>query len=103
MSMSMHVAAVKPADDKYQAMAAVYHACVAANVAIPKDVDEFFNGEAPDPTGTRVSLGFGGAGETFYQAHGSAEPWRDKHASGVQIDITKLPAGTRFVRFWWSW
>lgn len=57
MSMSMNCFAVKPADEDYKRKAAAYHACRAAKVPIPKELDEFFNGEEPDPTGVTQRIG----------------------------------------------
>lgn len=98
MSMSMHCEAVKPANADYKKKAAAYHACVAANVPIPKELSEFFGDEEPDDTGTTIHLGY-----DMRTDHPSCEKWQDSSRSGFQVDITKLPAGTRYVRFYCSY
>lgn len=97
MSMSMHCLAVKPADEKYKKMAAAYRACEEAGISPPQDVVEFFNHEEPDDTGTTVTLG------GYDSKHPSCEKWRDDSTEGFQVDITRLPEGTRYVRFYCSW
>lgn len=94
MSMSMHVLAVKPADEEYQRKASAYRACEAARVLIPQELVDFFGGEEPDSTGTTMSID---------RLHEICAPWKEDSSQGFQVDITKLPPGTRFVRFYCSW
>lgn len=95
MRMSMHVVAVKPADLEYMAKASAYRACELAGVKIPESLIEFFNGEPPDDTGTVQPL-------SGYRksVHESCEPWSDTGKDGFQVDVTKLPPGTKYLRFY---
>lgn len=97
--ISMSCLTVKPADEDYKRKAAAYYACRAAKVSIPKELDEFFNGEEPDPTNGVTQLGnvFG------KDLHASCVRYKGDSSDGFEIDITKLPTGTRFVRFCCSW
>ncbi len=94
MSMSMHVLAVKPADDEYKRKAAAYRACDAARVPVPQELVDFFDGAEPDDTGMTQSIN---------GKHESCESWVDASSQGFQVNVTKLPPGTRFVRFYCSW
>ena len=58
MSMSTHVMGFIPPDEKFKKMLEAYHACEAAGVAIPSDVEKFFNDEMPDEAGVRISLDY---------------------------------------------
>lgn len=98
MSMSMHCVAVKPADDNYRRMLAAYRACEEAGISPPEAVLDFFNGEDPDETGITQDLG-----SQYRDIHESCTKWRDDGREGFQVDVTKLPPGTRFVRFYCSW
>lgn len=93
MGMSMHVAAVKPADENYERKAAAYWACDKARVPIPQELVDFFDGGEPDATGTTTAL----------ERHESCADFNEDASQGFQVDVTKLPAGTRFVRFYCSW
>ena len=94
MGMHSYVKGVKPADDKYRKMLAIYEQCEAADVSIPKEVDDFFNGERPDPAGVVVSLSA--------SKNGPVQEWRDEDnemLEGFEVDITKLPKDVKIVRF----
>ena len=91
--MSMHVVGYKPADDHWKKMKAAWDACAAANIRPPKEVDDFFDGEDPgDAPGKEVEIN-----------GRDAEKWEDKWREGYEVDITALPEGVRFVRFYCSW
>lgn len=91
MGMSTHAYAIKPPDERWKAMKAVWDACEAAKVEIPDEVSSFFGDEAPDQSGVVEELG------------ALARPWHGDCAEGVEIDIARLPPGTKTVRFTNSW
>lgn len=101
MSMSMHVLAVKPADENYKRKAEAYRACKAARIPIPAELEEFFDGGEPDPTGVTQHLGHGYTKPS--ELHPSVAKYKAEMEEGFEVDITKLPEGTRFVRFYCSW
>lgn len=93
MGMSMHVVGFQPADKKWQKMKGAWDACEAAGAEPPDTVLEFFNHEHPgDAPGKEVEI----------LGHGAAR-WNDESREGYEVDITALPAGVRFVRFYCSW
>ena len=94
MGMSSSLVGVRPPDAKWLAMKAAYEACEKAGVALPKEVEDFFNGEPPDPSGVVVMLQHSGAVRE-YAPHDAAE--------GYEVDLTKLPKDVTLLRFWNSW
>lgn len=92
MSMSTHVVGIRPPDDTWKRMKAVWDACVAADVPVPDEVLDFFAGETPDPAGVVVPL------RSFARA------WNDDGTKeGLEIDVDKLPSNIRTIRFYNSW
>lgn len=94
MGMSTNVAGIRPPDEKWKQMKAVRDACVAAGVAIPKDVDAFFNDETPDPSGVLLCQSDLGA---------AVRKWEAQDRNGFEVDVTKLPPGVKIIRFWNRW
>jgi len=92
MSMSTHVIAFRPPDKKWHRMKAIYDACVAGDIEIPDEVEDFFNGE-PDEKGVEVEI------------DKIVEDWDDGcgSGSGYQIELSKLPKGITVLRFYNSW
>lgn len=90
MGMSTHVVGFVPPDDKWKAMKAVYDACAAAGVPVPREVDKFFDGVAPDPAGVEIEL--------------LVREWRDEYTSeGFELDVESIPPHVRTIRFFNSW
>jgi hypothetical protein len=54
MGVNTHVVAYKLADEKWQAMKAVYDSCLDAGVSIPDQVLKFFNYNRPDSNGVEI-------------------------------------------------
>lgn len=91
MGMSTHVIAFRPPDEKWRRMKAIYDACVAGDIEIPVEVDDFFNDKHPDENGVEVDI------------DEILEKWSDESRSGYQIEISKLPKGITILRFYNSW
>ena len=56
MGMSSHVTGFKLPDEKWKKMKAIYDACEAANICLPKEVSEFFDYSPPDDAGVEVKI-----------------------------------------------
>ncbi len=95
MSMSTNVIGFRPPDDKFKKFAAIWHQCEDAGVSMPREVEEFFQGVAPDPQGVKVHLKEG--------KDGPVKPWKEDDGEGFEIDLTKLPKDVKIIRFWNSW
>lgn len=89
MSMSTDVVGIKPPNEHYKKMAAAWHACKAAGVDPPREVDEFFGGGDPDPAGIIVKL--------------EAREYHSDYEQGLEVDIDTLPPGVKTIRFCNSW
>lgn len=90
MGISLFVTAFKPADEKWFRMKAVWDACGAALVPIPKDVSDYFNGEAPDDSGVEVELVYGRS-EALVE-------YSDDYRGGYEIALDKLPKDVKTIR-----
>lgn len=95
MSMSTHIVGFKPADDKFKRMLKVWQTCVEAGVSPPKEVDDFFGGEKPDPTGVEIH---------FYDYKTSKwidgiKKWSADMSEGLEVDLRKLDPDIKILRF----
>ena len=96
MSMSTRVVGIKPPDEKWLKMKAVWDACHDAGIEPPDNVSEFFDWETPDPTGVHVDI----------EDHPSVIQWVDEvhnSASGFEVHVKELPKDVTVVRFYNSW
>jgi len=94
MGMHSYVQGIKPADEKFRKMKAIYDACNESGVSIPKEVQAFFGDEAPDSAGVVVSL--------EASAKGPVQEWRPEDGDtleGFVVDLRKLPADIKIIRF----
>lgn len=89
VSMSTYVKGFAPADETWQKMKDIWDACVAAQVRIPEAVDDFFDGEPPDPRGVEVGL--------------PAREWRDGDREGYEVDVADIPPHVTTLRFYNAW
>lgn len=94
MSMSSYVEAIRPPDEKWKAMKAVYEACKTAGTSVPAEVTAFFNGEPPDDLGVVV--------KHISDFTDPLPAWVTKVSremeSGFEVDVTKLPKDVTVVR-----
>lgn len=93
MSMSKNVVGFKPPDATWQRMKAVWDACRVANVPVPTEVEDFFNGDAPDPAGVVVDI----EGESY------VTEWNGVAANGFEVDLKQVPGDITILRFYNSW
>ena len=92
MGASLHIYGIKPPDDKWTSMEAVWRACTDAGIEIPDKVEEYFDYSDPTTDGVVVLLGHGAGGSHLeYDLHESITPFTDDIVSGGEIDLTKLP------------
>lgn len=94
MSMSTHVVGFAAAGDQWLKMQTIYYACIAANIKIPSEVDNFFGWTPPDPDGVRIDL---------TELDLCCRPWNDDGAEGYEIDIACIPKHVQKIRFYNSW
>ena len=72
MSMSTYVIGFQSPDEKWQRMKAVWDACEKADIEVPQEVRDFFDGE-PDEKGVTVSL--------------TTTDWRNDTCQGVELKV----------------
>lgn len=92
MSMSTHVTGFIPPDEKWEKMKKVWIAAVDANIEIPREVEDFFDGQDPrDMPGREVRLG------------NAVMEYRGDAVEGYEILLDKLPENVKTIRFYNSW
>lgn len=91
MSMSTHVVGIRPADDRYKSMLAIYDSCRKLGISTPKEVDKFFNYETPEPNGVVVDI------------KDATTAWKNDYCLGLEVDVSKLPPDVKIIRFFNVW
>lgn len=88
------VVGIKPPNDKFIKMKKIWDVCSEAGVSIPKEVEEFFNGEAPDEKGVIIDI------KLFDAYKNIVRTWDDGDMkNGLEVDLTKLPKDITILRF----
>ena len=95
MSTGLEIIGIKQPDDKWKKMKAVYDACKAADLEIPVEVSEYFNGEDPEEEGVAILLGRAhGIGETFVREHYrlqvDTDGWCFIHLDNLPEDVSMI-------------
>jgi hypothetical protein len=93
VGMSTHVDGIKAPDAKWKKMKKVWDICREAGVAVPQEVDDYFEDAPPDDQGVVVELE-GTDAVSKYSADGS---------SGFVVELKKLPKDLTHIRFFNSW
>ena len=83
MSMSTHVVAFVPPDEKWKKMKAVYDACYIAIVTVPDEVQLFFEDEKPSSNGIRID-------HVKLNAHHVISTYNADNENGFDIDVEQL-------------
>lgn len=89
MSMSTNVIGIKPADEKWKKMKAIWDSCQKGKIAPPEEVFAYFEYKDPDPKGIKVEI--------------ENQKYEDEGSSGVEVDISKLSKDIKIIRFYNSW
>lgn len=89
MSTDYSVVGIKPPDEKWKKMKAVWDACTAAKISVPDDVERFFNYETPDKDGVKINL----------TLHPAVEDIKGAGMWGYAVHICDLPADIKIVKF----
>lgn len=92
LSTGTRVYGIVPADDRWRQMKAVWDACVAADMAVPDEVLQFFNYEDPDEAGVIINLSHHSAVRVW-------SPGGDSMKEGVEVELAALPPTVQTVRF----
>ena len=93
MGMSTHVIGIKPPDEKWQRMRAVWETCAAAGVPVPAEVNKFFGYEKPDPRGVLIEI----------EKTDAVKKYNADGQQGFEIVVSKLPPDVTVVRVYNSW
>lgn len=94
MKVSTHIVGIKPPDEKWKKMKAVYDACVNAGINIPMEVSGFFGHEQPDDNGVVLCE---------RQLGDCVSEYGDSNGTGFEVDVSKIPEDVRIIRFVSYW
>jgi len=89
--MSTHVIGFKPPDTKWKLMRSIWESCEEANVTIPEDVYDFFNGEKPQEDGVKVSQKQLADADAIRHYKGDME-------QGYEILVDMIPSDIKIIR-----
>ena len=92
MSMSTSVYGIRPPNERFNQMYAIWEACSKASIPIPLEVRKFFNDENPDPAGVVVILG-----------QPTVRRYNTESGNGCEVTVDELPADVKIIRFVNSW
>jgi len=96
---SMYITGIKPPDEKWMKMKAIYDSCNDAGVEAPEEVMDFFADEAPDSKGVLVPLATQYDGD-LDEHHECVEKWDAPEMTyGMELDLSKLPKDIKVLRF----
>jgi hypothetical protein len=95
MGMSTSIVGIKPADDKWKKMKGVWDSCTAADIPIPDEVYDYFDGDEPNDLGVVVHKNKLGGAVTHLGSEFSGR--------GYVVDLTKLPPDIKLLKFENSW
>lgn len=93
MSESYHAYAIQALDEEAQNMADIWHCCKRGGVDVPDEVIDFFEGQGPDDEGRPVQL----------DDLDCCNNYSADMKTGLEIDLTLLPANVKKIRFFVSY
>lgn len=96
MGMSTHVIGYQPPDSEWRIKKNAWDACVAAGIAPPAELNEFFGWDEPDDHGREIT-------EKDLINCGALEEWNDSYRKGFELDVEKLPPYVKIIRFYNAW
>lgn len=97
MSMSTHVKAFRDMDGEFARMLEAKKFCDARKLSYPKEVDEYFQGDA--------DLNEQSLRNQFLEVDISTAvvEWCDESSEGYEVEVTKIPKEVKTIRFFNSW
>lgn len=93
MSLSIRIKGFVPPDNTWKQMKAVWDACEAADIPVPREVSEFFNDATPDERGVEHNL----------ENSPAVIKYSDAERDGFEVDLSKLKTSIRVIRFYISY
>lgn len=93
MGMSTNIEAIRPPDEKWKKMKAIFDSCKNANIDPPDEIWDFFNGEPPSDLGVVIEI------ENTDAVEKVSEDMRD----GFIVDLTELPKDVKYIKFYNSY
>ena len=85
--MGIHVKGFKPPDERWEEMKQVYDSCKKAEIEVPEEVNDFFNGEEPDEAGVEVNI--------------KTSEYTEEMVEGFDVNIKDIPDDVQILRFYY--
>lgn len=103
MGLSTYIIGIKPADEQWRQMKAVWDACNVVGIQPPTEVTDFFDDAPPNEKGVEVEINFNRYDLKDKRNHPAVSFINDDGREFWDVDISKLPADVKIVRFVNSW
>ena len=103
MGMSTEVVGIKPPDEKWKQMKAVYDSCKAAGVETPMEVSEFFGFDPPDDAGVLVEMAHMSDPRHPKIKFTAVTPYSDDSGNGFEVVLAKVDPEIKVLRFVNRW
>jgi len=103
MGISTYIKAIKPADDDWRKMKAIWDACEAAGINPPSEVSDYFCDGKPNDKGVEISLDFNRYEENDKRNHPAVSRTTDVGCEFWDVELAKLPPDVKIIRFVNSW
>lgn len=85
MSMNTNVIGIRPADELFQKMKAIWDQCNELRIEVPQEVEKFFAHDIPNPKGVEVEIEFNCV--------------NDDMKNHFIVDLNDIPDDIRFIQF----
>jgi len=91
--MSTDIIGIKPADEKWKQMKAIWDACKTAKIQVPAEVEKFFGWADPEDQGVIVDI----------RNSNAVQKVNEDGECGFLVDLNKLSPDVKFIKFTNSW
>lgn len=101
MGMSTFIYVIKPPDEDWKKMKAIWDACKEAGVDPPEPVGKYFDWEQPDDEG--VHRGYSHYDFERGEAPAYLRRFRKDHQDGFEVVVADIPEDIKIIRLVNSW
>lgn len=92
--MDCYVNGIKPANEKFKQMKAIWDMCDKADIKVPEEVGDFFGWEEPSQYGVVVSQN---------ELGDAIEELKEEYTDGYLVYLDRLPKDVKVLKFYNSY
>jgi hypothetical protein len=85
MSVSYYVEGIREPDEEFQKMKKIYDLCIESDVGVPREVEDYFDGNTPDNDGLSVEI--------------PNEEFSEEYRSGYKVQVKDIPKNIKCLKF----